>query len=62
MGTLWLMRKEVPLLAVPSAAVPGGLESIVLANPNVLDEETVRLIAAEERIYNLRAFASEQGG
>ena len=56
------MRKEAPLLAVPSAAVPGGLESIVPANPNVLDEETLRLIAAEERIYNLRAFAAEQGG
>ena len=61
MGTLWLMRKDAPLLAVPSAAVPGGLESIVLANPNVLDEGTVRLIAAEERIYNERAFASELG-
>ena len=45
MGTLWLMRKEAPLLAVPSAAVPGGLESIVLANPNVLDEGTIRLSA-----------------
>ena len=55
------MRQEAPLLAVPSAAVPGGLESIVLANPNLLDEGTVRLIAAEERIYNERAFASEQG-
>ena len=54
--------KGRPLLAVPSAAVPGGLESIVLANPNVLDEGTIRLIAAEERIYNLRAFAAEQGG
>ena len=62
MGTSWLMRKEAPLLAVPSAAVPGGLESIVLANPNVLDEGAVRLIASEERIYNPRAFASEQGG
>ena len=62
MGTLWLMRKEAPLLAVPSVAVPGGLESIVLANPNILDEGTVRLIAVEERIYNSRAFASEQGG
>ena len=54
------MRKEAPLLAVPSVAVPGGLESIVLANPNILDEGTIRLIAAEERIYNPRAFASEQ--
>ena len=56
------MRKEAPLLAVPSVAVPGGMESIVLANPNILDEGTVRLIAVEERIYNSRAFASEQGG
>ena len=57
-----MMRKEAPLLAVPSAAVPGGLESIVLANPDILDEGAVRLIASEERIYNPRAFASEQGG
>ena len=49
------------MLAVSSVAVPGGLESIVLANPSILDERTVRLIAAEERIYNPRAFASEQG-
>ena len=56
------MRKEVPLLAVPSVAVPGDLKSIVLANPNILNEGTVRLIAAEERIYNSRTFASKQGG
>ena len=55
------MRKEASLLAVPSVAVPGGLESIVLANPNVLDEEKIRLISAEERIYNERSFASVQG-
>ena len=62
MGTLWLIRRETPLLAVPSVAVPGGMESIVLANPSLLDEGIVRLIAVEERIYNERAFASEQGG
>ena len=62
MGTLWLMRKETPLLAVPSVAVPGGLESIVLANPNVLDEGAIRLTAVEQRIYNERAFSSEQEG
>ena len=56
------MREETPLLAVPSSAVPGGLERIVLANPNVLGEGTVRLIAAEERIYNERAFASAREG
>ena len=57
-----MMREETPLLVVPSAAVPGGLESIVLANPNVLGEGTVRLIAAEARIYSERAFASGQRG
>ena len=55
------MRKEAPLLAVPSVAVPGGLESIVLANPNVLEEGAIRLTAVEERIHNERAFASEPG-
>ena len=61
MGTLWLMRKEAPLLAVPSVAVPGGLESLALVNPNVLDEGAIRLTAVEERIYNERAFVSEPG-
>ena len=48
------MRKETPSLAVPSVAEPGGLECIVLANPNILDERTLWLIAAEERVHNSR--------
>ena len=61
-GTRWLIRREAPLLAVPSVAVPGGLESIVLANPSMLTEEAIRLISVEERIYNERAFASGREG
>ena len=51
----------MPPLAEPSVAMLGGLESIALANPNVFGEGIIRLIAAEERIYNESAFVSEQG-
>ena len=54
------MRDEAPPLAEPSVAVPGCLKDIALAKPYIVDEETVRLISAGERIYNERAFASEQ--
>ena len=33
MGTNWLATAVSPLLEVPSAAVPGGIEHIVLASP-----------------------------
>lgn len=55
-----MMRDEAPPLAEPSVAVPGCLKDIALAKPYIVDEETVRLISAGERIYNERAFASEQ--
>ena len=50
------MHGKESLLAVPSVAVAGGLESIVLASPLRLAATPVRLIGALERIYDRRAF------
>ena len=57
-GTDWLLHGKESLLSVPSAAVPGGLESIVLASPHRLAPVRIRLIEAIEDIYDSRAFAS----
>ena len=43
MGTNWLIQGNGHLLAVPSAAVPAGLETILLASPARLGAETIRL-------------------
>lgn len=57
MGSDWLNRATAPFLAVPSAAVPGGLENIVLANPQCLTPGAIRLQSVETEIYNPRVFA-----
>ena len=60
MGSDWLNAAAAPLLSVPSAAVPGGLENIVLANPRCLAPGTIRLQSVETEIYNQRVFALDQ--
>lgn len=57
-GTDWLLRGEAPCLAIPSSAVPGGLESIVLASPSRLDRTSIHLLQALTELYNPRAFVS----
>ena len=57
MGTDWLVAGDGQLLAVPSVAVPAGLDAIVMASPSRLDAGAVRLIGVEAEIYNPRAFA-----
>ncbi|MDD9961917.1 MAG: RES family NAD+ phosphorylase [Gammaproteobacteria bacterium] len=57
MGTDWLGGGESHLLAVPSVAVPAGLDAIVLASPARMDPGAIRLIGVEAEIYNPRAFA-----
>ena len=59
LGSRWLIRAETALLIIPSAAIPGGLENIVLANPAHPDSKTLKLVSAETDIYSLRAFSSE---
>ena len=61
MGTKWLLHGTEQLLAVPSAAVPGGLENIVLASPSRLDPESIRLLAFEKEIYGPRTFLADRG-
>ncbi len=56
MGTEWLLHGEETLLSVPSAAVPGGLENIVLASPARPASAGIRLIQAVKDIYNPRVF------
>ena len=56
-GSRWLILGEESLLAVPSVAVPGGLESIVIASPARLAATSIRLIRALDNIYERRAFA-----
>lgn len=55
-GSDWLRTGSTHLLLIPSAAVPGGLENIVLASPSRLDQTSIRLVAVHERLYNPRAF------
>ncbi len=58
MGSDWLKQGSASLLVLPSAAVPGGLENIVLVSPARLDSASIRLHALHERLYNRRAFAT----
>ena len=61
MGSDWLTRGNASLLVLPSAAMPGGLDDIVLAAPARLDPASICLVAAHERLYNPRAFADARG-
>ncbi len=56
LGSSWLVAAQSAFLIIPSAAVPGGLENIVLVNPDHAEAQTITLLAAETRIYNDRAF------
>ena len=56
-GTEWLLHGKESLLFVPSAAVPGGLENVVVASPPRLAPVRIRLMEALEAIYDSRAFA-----
>lgn len=59
-GTQWLLYGKETLLSVPSAAVPGGLENILLASPHRLARARIRLVEALEDIYDSRAFANRR--
>ena len=59
-GTDWLLHGKESFLSVPSVAVPGGLENIVLASPHRFAPVRIRLIETIEEIYDSRAFAIRQ--
>ena len=62
LGSIWLQAVENALLIVPSAAVPAGLESILVVNPLHPDSKTLQLIASERQIYSKRAFRGADPG
>ena len=62
LGSKWLQTVENALLIVPSAAVPAGLESILVVNPLHPDSKTLQLIASESQIYSERAFRGVDPG
>ena len=56
-GSHWLTHGKESMLAVPSVAVPGGLESIVLASPLRQAATPIRLVRSLRDIYDSRVFA-----
>ena len=62
LGSIWLQAVENALLIVPSAAVPAGLESILVVNPLHPDSKTLQLISSESQIYSERAFRGVDPG
>lgn len=56
LGSRWLSEANSVLLLVPSAAIPGGLENIVLLNPAHPDSRKLELLSIESDIFNKRAF------
>ena len=57
LGSTWLLSGKAELLAVPSTAIPGGLDDIVLASPARLGPKTVCLVETLADLYSDRAFA-----
>ena len=57
MGTRWLAEANGTLLFVPSAAVPGGLETSVVYNPRHPDAHRIEFVASVSRIFSDRMFA-----
>ena len=56
LGSRWLIEAKSALLFVPSAAIPGGLENIVLYNPAHAESRKLELLSVEREIFNQRAF------
>ena len=55
-GSAWLKSNRELCLFVPSAASPGGLENIVVINPNQPQIKNIKLVDTIPKIYNERAF------
>lgn len=61
-GDRWLMAGHELGLILPSAAVPGGMESIMLVNPQHSASQSIRLIRQISDLYNARAFSGIGSG
>jgi RES domain-containing protein len=55
-GTSWLKSNQELCLIVPSAAIPEGMENIVIVNPNHPQIGDLQLTSATPNLYNKRAF------
>lgn len=55
-GSKWLREGEEVGMLVPSAAVPEGLENILVFNPNNKDCGQIKLIKSTSNLYNQRMF------
>jgi len=55
-GAEWLAAKKCGFLLVPSVAVPGGLENIVVVNPLHKDIQHLEHVGTEKQIFNARVF------
>ncbi|MFM2313392.1 MAG: hypothetical protein RLZZ04_2668 [Cyanobacteriota bacterium] len=55
-GSNWLNSNEELCLVVPSAAIPEGMENIVIVNPNHPQIGNLKLSYATPNLYNRRAF------
>ena len=60
MGGNWLMRATSLCLHVPSAAVPAGLEAIVVINPKHPAISELKQVDLKIDLYNERAFRGIQ--
>jgi RES domain-containing protein len=56
-GENWIEKNREVALLVPSAAVPQGLEKIVVVNPNHPDCAQLELIDSTSDLYNRRTFS-----
>jgi RES domain-containing protein len=55
-GSNWLNSNQELCLIVPSAAIPEGMENIVIVNPNHPQIGNLKLSSATPNLYNKRAF------
>ncbi|MEM9154933.1 MAG: RES family NAD+ phosphorylase [Cyanobacteria bacterium P01_F01_bin.33] len=55
-GSEWLREGASLCLFVPSAAVPSGLEQVVVVNPMHPEIATLKLVDVRAHLYNDRAF------
>lgn len=59
LGAAWLKSKKRVALRVPSAAVPGGLETCVVINPLHAAINQLKLVDQRRDIYSKRLFTSK---
>ena len=52
LGSQWLVAKETLCLTVPSAAIPEGLENILVVNSEHSEIENLQLIDVKKNLYS----------